>query len=125
MEYADHKYYLETYKGTAIPESAFQKAIRKASQYIDYFTFGRITEESAGSYQTLPDCACDMAEIIYSMQGNSGSGREKKSENNDGYSVTYVTESTDGTLVEDRMRSKLYAVAKVYLMNTGLLSLEV
>ena len=124
MAYADYEYYKETYLGRLIPGDAFPRAIKKASQYIDYFTFGRITKENASDYGTLSDCACDMAEAVYIMTGNSGNGREKKSESIDVYSVSYVTENTDGNSLEDALRRKLYSIAKVYLLNTGLLSLE-
>lgn len=122
MVYATYEYYTETYFGTAIPETVFPRMIRKASQYIDYFTFGRLSEENVDSYPTLPDCACDMAEVIYKMtEGSPGVGREKKSENTDGYSVTYVTESVDGQSKEDVLKKKLYSIAKLYLLETGLL----
>lgn len=54
-----------------------------------------------------------------------GTKKEKKSENNDGYSVTYVTEGTDNKTVEEKLNKKLYSIAQVYLLSTGLLSLEV
>lgn len=121
MVYATFAYYVETYYGTAIPEESFKKAIRKASQYIDHFTFGRITEENAEEYPTLPDCACDMAEAVYKMLGSSGTEKEKKSENTDGYSVTYVTECVDGQSKEAVLKKKLLSIAKLYLSETGLL----
>lgn len=121
MVYATYEYYVEEYGGTAIPEEAFNKAIRKASRYIDQFTFGRITEENMDAFPALPDCACDMADAIYKSSDKNDSEREKKSENTDGYSVTYVTENVDGKPVEEMLRKKLYAIAGVYLMNTGIL----
>lgn len=125
MVYATYQHYKDEYCGTAIPsEKEFQNVIRKASQHIDNFTFGRITEENAGEYASLPDCACDMAETIYNLTGSTGKMKEKKSESIDGYSVTYVTEGTDGNPAEKTLQKKLYSIARVYLLNTGLLSLE-
>lgn len=121
MLYATHEYYAGVYGGNIIPDVAFKKMIRKASQYINAFTFGRITEANVEKYPTLPDCACEMAEAIYNTVGSTGKAKEKKSENTDGYSVSYVTELTDGTPAEETLRRKLYAIARVYLQNTGLL----
>ena len=123
MVYATYKYYKEQYYGTLIPEKAFEQAIQKASQFIDYFTFGRITEGDVETFPSVAACACEMAEMIYKSQSNNVSGKEIKSENTDGYSVAYVTERVDGETEEAAMRRKLYAIAEVYLMNTGLLYL--
>lgn len=120
MAYATYEYYRDKYGGEMMLEN-FSKAIAKAGQYIDSFTFGRITEEDMETYPSLPVCACEMAEIICRMSGNDGMAREVKSENTDGFSVTYVTESMDGMLAEDTLKRKLYAVAETYLMSTGLL----
>lgn len=125
MLYATYEYYVEDFYGSAIPnEDVFLKAIKKASTYLDSFTFGRISKENVEEYSVIKDCACDMAEAVYNTLGSSGNKREKKSENTDGYSVTYVTENTDGISVEYTLKNKLYSIAKMYLMNTGLLSLE-
>lgn len=121
MIYADYNYYSNDYGGVIIPEVEFKRVIKKVSRYIDRFTFGRITEGEISNYPPLPDCACEMAETVYRMQGSSGTEKEKKSEEIDGYSVTYVTEGKEGELAEDRLKNKLYSIAELYLINTGLL----
>ena len=121
MVYATYEYYIEKYYGTAVPDEVFPRVIRKASQYIDHFTFGRIAEENVDEYTALPDCACDMAEAIYSMLESPENKREKKSESTDGYSVSYVTECVDGQSKEEVLKKKLYSIAKLYLSGTGLL----
>lgn len=123
MVYATYEYYTDKYYGATVPKDTFPKMIAKASQYIDYFTFGRITEENVEEFSSLSACACEMAEVIYRMQGNDGIEREKKSESTDGYSVSYVTEGADGETAEDTLKKKLYAIAEIYLMTTGLLYL--
>lgn len=120
MVYATYEYYRNEYGGE-MALGDFSKAIAKASQYIDNFTFGRITEGDIETYPSLTACACEMSEIIYRMSSNGGMVREVKSENTDGFSVTYVTEGMDGMLAEDMLKRKLYAVAETYLMQTGLL----
>ena len=123
MVYATYDYYAEQYYGTLIPDKYFQQAIKKASQYIDYFTFDRITEEDTEMYPSIPACACEMAEVIYKWTASEIQSRQVKSENTDGYSVTYTTECMDGEIAEDVMKKKLYSIAKTYLLMTGLLYL--
>lgn len=123
MVYATYEYYIESYGGETIPANVFPRMIAKASQYIDNFTFGRITEGDMEVFPSISACACEMAEIIYKAQTNNVSGKEIKSESTDGYSVSYVTERADGETEEAAIRRKLYALAEVYLMNTGLLYL--
>ena len=123
MVYATYEYYEKQYYGTLIPEKAFEQAIHKASQFIDYFTFGRITEEDTTMYPYISACACAMADVIYKKTGEGNQAREVKSENTDGYSVSYVTECMDGMISEDVMKRKLYSIAEIYLMHTGLLYL--
>lgn len=40
--YVDKDYYLNTYKGTAIPESEIEKRLNEASLHIDTLTYNRI-----------------------------------------------------------------------------------
>ena len=125
MVYATYEYYTELYGGEMIPKDTFPRMIAKARQYIDNFTFGRITEGDMEMFPSISACACEMAEMIYKAQSNSVPGREVKSENTDGYSVAYVTESVDGSLAESVLKRKAYEIAKVYLINTGLLYLGI
>ena len=60
-----------------------------------------------------------MCDVIYNLTANDG--KIVKSENTDGYSVSYVTERIDGQDAEKVLENKLYRIAKVYLGNTGLL----
>ena len=118
MAYATYDYYANAFGGSKIPEPLFPRCVNLATKYIDQFTFRRIVEPEEIS--NLKDCCCDMADTIYQVRF-SGSGKEKKSENTDGYSVTYVTESTDGQSLETTLKGKLYDICKLYLSGTGLL----
>ena len=122
MVYATYEYYVEEYGGVSISkEPVFNRMARKASQYIDMFTFGRINEGNVSTFPSLSPCVCDMAEAIFFELGEKGDKKEKKSESTDGYSVTYVTEGTDGSIEEEKLKRKLYSIANLYLINTGLL----
>lgn len=48
-----------------------------------------------------------------------------KSENNDGYSVSYAVEQADGQTMEELIRKKAYEAASTYLLPTGWLSRKV
>ena len=101
MVYATYQDYTEKYSGTAVTdEKVFNRLARKASAYIDMFTFGRINEGNVNSFPSLSVCVCDMVDTIFFSEDKDGLKKEKKSENTDGYSVTYVAEGTDGELAE-------------------------
>nr|DAO60074.1 MAG TPA: Head Tail Connector Protein [Caudoviricetes sp.] len=65
--------------------------------------------------------ACAVAEIFHiddEMKAGTG-GLEIKSENNDGYSVNYVTDGPDGKPIT--AEKKAYKAAYPYLIHTGLM----
>lgn len=129
--YADYCYYVEEYDGNKVSGEEFDKHIRKASVYINEITHGRIQEgnllEKGVYLNEIQDAACAVAEVIYEddQQMIETGGRELKSENTDGYSVSYVTDHQDGETHEDTLRRKMYQAARGYLLHTGLLYLGV
>lgn len=125
MNYATYAQYVEEYGGSLISEDVFKRMILKASRYIDYFTDYKITQYNINNYPELVMCACEIVDAICNHSDANGRTKEKKSENTDGYSVTYVTESVDGTLVDSMLKRKAYEIARVHLMNTGLLYLGI
>lgn len=121
--YADYEFYAEVYGGRSVPEEAFPGAMLKASAYLNRITFGRIQEPYP---EEVKYTVCELAELQHKYDKEARDGnREVKSENNDGYSVTYVTEGTDGESPNVVLHRKMYAAAKAWLGNTGLLYLGV
>lgn len=119
MEYADYKFYTDTFHGSTIPEVAFSSAILRASIYIKYITFGRIEDTEIPEEVRL--AACAVSEVFHAddeMKAGTG-GLEIKSENNDGYSVNYVTDGPDGKPIT--AEKKAYKAAYPYLIHTGLM----
>lgn len=117
------EYYIGNYGGETIPtEKAFKRASAKAALYIEYFSCRAIDEGDLEKFPSLAACICQMAELLYKVDNNNES-KELKSESTDGYSVTYVTEGADGEIANNVLERKLYAIAKIYLANTGLLYL--
>lgn len=107
----DYSFYTDTYGGKRISQNDWLRISQKAEQRLDSYTFGRCSGDWEGeTWCNQAKCAvCEMAEIIQADEKRGG----KTSENTDGYSVSYDTGESLGSM--------LYDVAKVYLGNTGLL----
>lgn len=74
----------------------------------------------------MNDAVCAVAEVYYKYNAQQQTGTAPvKSENNDGYSVTYVTEQSDGKTAEEVVKKKAYDAAYPYLLPTGWLSRKV
>lgn len=115
----NYEYYENAFGGEKIPIESFDYIAELAEVYLERFTFGRIVEYKENQNR-VKSCLCKMSEVIYMLYVENG-GKEKKSETTDGYSVTYVTECTDGQDSNALLVEKLYRIADVYLENTGLL----
>lgn len=117
--YADYAFFIEQYGG-AMDEESFRKAIIGASQYIRYITMNRSDNTDA---EEIKYAACAVADVYYStiIAKQSGKGSEKKSENIDGYSVTYISDRTDGETVESVFKKKAYETVKPWIGPLGLL----
>lgn len=124
--YVYYSYYIEKYCGDVIPEEDFTWSERKAESYIRHLTFYRgdiFNEES----ESVKDAVCAVAEVYYCtmLKNNHGEHGPVKSENTDGYSVTYAAEQVDGQTIEELTRKKAYDAAYPYLLPTGWLSRRV
>ena len=119
--YVDYAYYASEYGGETIPEKIFPGYERRAEAYIRKITYVRGDIFSAES-DMVRDAVCAVADVYCSYDQKQA---VVKSENNDGYSVTYVTEQTDGQTAEEVLRKKAYAAASTYLLPTGSLSRKV
>ena len=119
--YADYSFYCEQYRGE-MEEPDFRKRIISATQFIRYVTTGR-----ADNYEgdELRYAACEVADIYHELSGPSGPNGLKKSENNDGYSVSFVVEGKDGETREAYIGRKAYYAVRKWLIATGLLSRKV
>lgn len=118
IEYADRGFYENTFHGEIIPEKAFPGMILKASIFVKFLTFSRVDE-----MEEIPEevqlAACAVADVMYQdIKARDDAGREIASENNDGYSVSFVTSQSKTTAtVEYRCKKAAYP----YLAHTGLL----
>lgn len=88
MNYADYAYYKTDFGGNIIPsETDFNGVIGKASAYVDRITFGRAKEKAES--EEVKKAACAVAEVMCQNDSHYGIS----SENNDGYSITYLNNS--------------------------------
>ena len=122
--YVDYAYYASEYGVEIIPEKKFSGHERRAEAYIRKITYVRGDIFSTES-DMVKDAVCAVADVYCSYDQKQASAGMVKSENNDGYSVTYVTEQTDGQTAEEVLRKKAYAAASAYLLPTGWLSRKV
>lgn len=108
---ADYKYYKNSFHGIRIPEKEFRRHEIQAEAFLHRITFGRIKR-----LPEIPDevknAVCSMAEIAF-QEGKKTPGI--RSENKEGYSVTYGDSGTKS------MNDEMYQAAKNYLSDTGLL----
>ena len=123
--YVSYEFYTETF-GTLIPEKDFPRVEAEAEAAISYLTYinGDIFAKEDNRVKLA---VCAAAEVVYhSTQSNGASGSAGvKSESNDGYSVTYVTEAQDGQTAEAALRKKIAEAVRLYLLPTGWLSRKV
>ena len=120
--YVDYSYYMDQYGGD-IPEKDYPAAERKAEAYIRKLTYIR-GNIFAIENVAVKDAVCAVADVYASCEKKKDTGTVK-SENNDGYSVSYAVEQADGQTVEELIRKKAYEAASTYLLPTGWLSRKV
>lgn len=123
--YVTYQYYTDEFGGS-MPEKQFMQNERKAEAYIRKITYmhGDIFSEEV---EGVKDAVCAVADAFYSVAGTFGQTGQGvvKSENTDGYSVTYATEQSDGQTKEELLQKKAHHAAYPYLLPTGWLSRKV
>lgn len=121
--YADYSYYANSFGGK-MTEEEFRKYEGIAEAYIRSITYinGNIFSSDSNDVKMA---VCAVAEVyqkgILKQEQNNGCG-QVKSENNDGYSISYITEQTDGQTSEELLKRKAYDAAYIYLLPSGWLS---
>lgn len=90
--YADYVYYTETYGGS-MPKVSFNQLSMRMSRWIDKITFGRL-RTLAEAPEWLKFACCELCEKQFAHDSAKTDGKNVKSVNNDGYSVTFSDDST-------------------------------
>ena len=124
MIYADYSFYTESFYGTAIEKSDFNRLALRASQFLDYYTQGKAKDNAA--LEAVKMACCAIAERVAIVESanvaavKSVSGNGLKSESVGSYSVSYETASERISAAEGA-KEGYAAIAREYLVNTGLL----
>lgn len=127
--YVDYGYYSSGYGGS-LSEAAFKAAEPKAEAELRYLTF--VNGDIFAKEDDLVKIAlCAATDIVAQAQkeaaetaGASGAAGIK-SESNDGYSVTYVTDAKEGQTAEEALRARIAQGIRLYLLPTGWLRRKV
>lgn len=90
-------------RGGKLPENEYQVNAQKASEIIDYYTMGQAASAETMKSQ-LSACECDLIGMIKNI-GVVNSG--VKSENNDGFSITFAS--------SEEMKASIFGVLKTHL----------
>lgn len=113
--YVDYNYYSETYGGNKIPKDSFDACEKRAEAVLHRISFDRV-KRLPEIPDMVKDAICAMAEIDYQEEKKTPG---VKSENSDGYAVTYA-DSGNTTGASGRV-ALMHQEASIYLGNTGLL----
>lgn len=116
MAYADYTYYSDSFSGTLIPSSEFVTYASKAERLVRFVTNHRITEVT----DEVKNAVCAAAEAAYEIRSSVANVPQGvKSENTDGYSVTY--KEYDADELKYKEQNAMLAAIRQELSGTGLL----
>ena len=114
--YADDRYYSVNYRGDTarlIPIELFDIYARKASAYINQYTFGNIGENVSDAVRS---CCCELAEAIYQLDSGAAA-QGVVSEKVGDISRSYESGEARRQSLPATVRSIVYS----WLADTGLL----
>lgn len=116
MAYADYAYYISSFAGTLIPAEEFYSLANKAERYVNYITMHRIKEVT----DSVKNAVCAAAEALYEVhQQYANIPKGIKSENTDGYSVSYA--EFDIEKFKQQEKTAMHNAIVQELSGTGLL----
>lgn len=114
--YADYNYYVLSFAGTKIPAEEFPSLAKKAERFLDYVTQHRITEVT----DSVKSAVCAAAEALYEVnQQYENIPHGIKSENTDGYSVSY--QEVDAEIIQNQQEKAMLDAIVLSLSGTDLL----
>lgn len=113
----DYDYYYSNYLGRKIPKEDFEELSAQAQRFVDYVTSGRIGDSVTDKVRNAVCAAAEALHDCNSKYVNINPGI--KSENTDGYSVTY--QDYDVSAVTEQQDKAMYKAVQRELSGTGLL----
>lgn len=117
--YADYSFYGSPFGGSLLSEAEFPALERRAALHIDRITFERL-KHGWPVTDSVKMAVCAVAEALKRHEQAERTAEVAaglKSENNDGYSVTY--QDPDTTLAA--LSAAMTEAARAYLIYTGLM----
>lgn len=116
MAFADYSYYSDSYGGMLIPSAEFSAYSAKAERLVKFVTQHRISEVT----DKVKNAVCAAAEAAYEIRSSVANvPNGVKSENTDGYSVTYKDYDVDELKYKEQ--NAMLAAIRQELSGTGLL----
>ena len=119
INYADHAYYTEIYKGAVIDAASFDFNSRKATQIIKQHTFNRVHANNI--LEEVKMCCCELAEYLYKkdIADNDTEANIKglTSETTGGHSASYENAEARERATNNIIKGIIYN----WLAMTGLL----
>lgn len=143
MAYCDYDYYKSEYLGVVISESDFPRLAKRASDRIDFFTFGHLNVKADGTIQytwedarefhieelaenvqnKVKEACCALAEKISDIEAANKTIRDAG-----GAGISSVSSGSESIsfgnsamISESEQQKALYAIVREYLSGTGLL----
>jgi hypothetical protein len=114
--YADYSYYTNSFAGTLIPAEEFTTLANKVERYLDYVTQHRISDVT----DKVKNAVCAATEAVYEVhQQYANIPQGIKSENTDGYSVSYS--DLDVVKFKEQETAVMYDAIAQELSGTSLL----
>lgn len=113
--YADYNFYTNSYYGTQIASGDFNRLASRASDFMDYYTRGKLA--SLAEEDAVKKCCCALAEQYQSIDSitNKNASGELASETVGSYSVSY----RNGEEAISSARKQMADTIKMYLGNLG------
>ena len=125
-ELVDYDYYSDTYEGSSIPESSFNKYSLKSSTKVNHYTFNRINENNIN--EKIKNAVCEIAELIFNQESLvtnlENNDKEVASETVGPHSKTYVNKSgykLQRILTKAELEKECYRICYNYVVDTGLM----
>lgn len=113
----DYEYYYNEYFGRKISEEQFTELSAEAQRFVDYVTFSRINDSITDKVR---NAVCAAAEALFDCNSKYKElAPGIKSENTDGYSVTY--QNHDISDISKQRNKAMYSAVQRELSGTGLL----
>lgn len=114
--YADYAYYTESFAGTELSAEDFDSLASKAQRFLNYVTQHKIIDVT----DSVKNAVCAAAEALNTVNRQYADiPNGIKSENTDGYSVTYYDQN-EVKLITEQNEAMLEAITQE-LSGTGLL----